>query len=98
MTQDIPDFFYSYERYDLVYSITLSVGPISVATISYQDWNGTQEVYKQEFNEHPAKIEDIGTIVDTYSRLGFQEFTLTIISNTTSSFTKKFKVGWILIS
>lgn len=95
ITQDIPDFFYSYEKYDLVYSVTLSVGPISVATISYQDWNGTQEVYKQEFNEHPAKIEDIGTIVDTYSRLGFQEFTLTITSNTTSSFTKKFKVGWI---
>ena len=95
VTQDIPDFFYSYERYDLVYSITLSMEPMSVATISYQDWNGTQEVYRHEFNGYSAKIEDIGSIVDAYSRLGFQEFTLTVTSNASSSFTKQFKVGWV---
>lgn len=96
VTQDIPDSFHSYEKYDLVYAITLSIEPTSTAVISYMDGNGDKvEVYRQEFTVHPAKIEDIGRILELYVKSGKQEFTLYITSNTTGAFTKVFSVDYI---
>lgn len=97
ITQDIPNFFYSYEVYDLKYSITRSIAPISIATISYQDANGNRvEVYNHTFSTHPAKIEDIGSILEPYAKAGTNEFTLSITSTATAIFTKVFTVGYIL--
>lgn len=96
MTQDIPDFFYSYEKYDLVYSVTLSVAPTSTAVISYLDTDGENvEVYRWVFTVHPAKIEDIGYLLEPFVKSGKREFTLYITSNTTGAFTKTFSVDYI---
>lgn len=96
VTQDIPDSFYSYEMYDLVYAITMSIEPTSMAVISYLDTNGSKvEVYRQEFKVHPAKIEDIGRILEPYVKSGKREFTLYITSNTTGAFTRVFSVDYI---
>ena len=96
VTQDIPDFFYSYEMYDLVYSVTLSINPTSTAVISYLDTNGDKvEVYRQEFTLHPAKIEDVGRILEPYVKSGKREFTLYITSTNTGGFTKVFNVDYV---
>lgn len=94
--QDIPDSFHSYERYDLVYDITLSVQPISTVVISYLDVDGSEvEVYRQEFTGCPARIEDIGGILEPYVKSEKREFTLYITLNTTNSFTKVFSVDYV---
>lgn len=96
ITQNIPDTFYTYEKYDLVYSITRSISPTSVAVISYQDTTGSKvEVYNKTFTEHPAKIEDLGSLLEPYVKSGKREFTLLITSNTTWNFTKIFSVDYI---
>lgn len=97
VTQDIPDIFYSYEKYDLVYYVSLSIEPTSTAVISYSDANGSKvEVYKQVFTVHPAKIEDIGRILESFVKSGKREFTLHITSNTSGNFTKVFSVDYIV--
>jgi hypothetical protein len=96
VTQDIPDFFYSYERYDLVYSITLSVAPTSTAVISYLDTDGEKvETYRWVFTEHPAKIEDIGYLLEPFVKSGKREWFLDITSTTTGAFTRTFRVDYV---
>lgn len=96
VTQDIPDFFYSYERYDLVYAITLSVAPTSTAVISYLDTDGEKvETYRWVFTEHPAKIEDIGYLLEPFVKSGKREWVLDITSTTTGAFTRTFRVDYV---
>lgn len=96
VTQDIPDFFYSYEKYDLVYSVTLSIEPTSTAVISYLDTDGEKvEAYRWVFTVHPAKIEDIGYLLEPFVKSGKREWFLDITSTTTGAFTRTFRVDYV---
>lgn len=96
VTQDIPDFFYSYEKYDLVYSVTLSMNPTSTAVISYLDTDGEKvEAYRWVFTVHPAKIEDIGYLLEPFVKSGKREWFLDITSTTTGAFTRTFSVDYV---
>lgn len=89
-----PDTFNTYEIYDFEYSISYGVRATSVATISY-DWGGKKIVYSKTFTEHPAKIEDVGKILESKVRAGNNVFTLEITSDITDPFTLTFRVEYI---
>lgn len=91
--KDIPDFFYSYEIYNFSYTVTNYA--VTTITITYQDQNGTREAYRKSILVYPINIQDIGSIVEPFSKLGFENFTLTVTAKDAAPFVKEIKVSYI---
>ena len=96
ITKDLPDVFYSYERFDFAYKVTRAIQPSSECTISYISDNGSKvQVFIQQFTTYPAQIKDIGNIVEPFAKLGHQKFVISITSNVAVGITRSFTVKYI---
>lgn len=93
--KDIPNFFYTHEKYDFVYDLTLIPDPRTTAVIVCNDGKEIKEVYRATTSEHPATILDIGNKISVATdHFGGTSFSIILSSvNIEDTFVREFKAS-----